>query len=485
MTDTKTVVVIGGGPAGVTAAFRAQQLGATVTLIERDRLGGTCTNDGCVPVRVLARAARLLRDAEQFLTYGIADHNPRLHFAATQRRVRAVVEEIHRKKEMRSHLERSGVRVYEGAGDARFVDSHTVVLEDGTRISADSFILCAGGSPRMPDCPGAGHAQTPMDLWQWEELPQSLTVVGGAATGCQIASVMETFGVAVTLLDTAPRILPGEDGAISEALRAAFQKRGITVRTGIGAVERIELVSEEPKTLRIHFSEQEKEQTVESEAVLFSIGWPANITGLNLEAAGVALKGNFVQVDSALRTTVPHIFAAGDITGLSMLVSSANYEARLAAENAVRNAGHQIAHNIVPRGGFTDPEYAGVGLTEEAAKEQNRAYIPVTVPLKELDRAIIDSHTEGFCKLLVCPNEHTILGAHMVGEQALEVIQAVVLGMTAGLRIEQLLDTEFAYPTLTAVLGLCGRHLAQELGMLDALEESEAQEKEHVPTLIS
>lgn len=477
--------MIGGGPAGVTAALRARELGATVTLIERDRLGGTCTNDGCVPVRVLARAARLLRDADQFPTYGIEGSGPRLHFAATQRRVRAIIEEIHDKKQLRGNLQRSGVRLYEGAGDASFVDSHTVALEDGTRISADRFILCAGGSPRLPSFPGAEWVQTPLNLWEWSELPRSITIVGAAATGCQLASIMEAFGVGATLLDTAPNILPGEDSAVSEAICSAFQQRGIRIRTGIGAVERVESVGEGTNTLRVHFSEQDGPQSVESEAVLFSIGWPGNLSGLNLEAAGVSLKGDYVEVDGALRTTTPHIFAAGDITGLSMLVPSANAEARRAAENAVQDRARAMEHSVVPHGGFTDPEYAGVGLTEREAQEQDRSVVSITVPLKELDRAIIDSHTEGFCKLVVSPAEQTVVGAHMVGEQALEVIQAVAVGMAAGIRIDRLAEMEFAYPTLTAVLGVCGRSLREKMHPVEAADTGDESTETPLPPLIT
>jgi dihydrolipoamide dehydrogenase len=178
-----------------------------------------------------------------------------------------------------------------------------------------------------------------------------------------------------------------------------------------------------------------------------------------------------VAVDDTLRTSAPHIFAAGDITGRMMLVQSASDEARTAAENAVRGAGRRDAHAIVPHGGFTDPEYGSVGLTEEAAraqeeKEESHGVAAAVVPYADLDRAVIDGRTEGFCKLIVSRASRQILGAHVVGEQALEVIQIVAAGMAAGMRVEQLAELEIAYPTFAGIVGLAARQISRELGVI-------------------
>ena len=181
------VVVIGGGPAGVTAALRARELGATVALVERGDMGGTCTNDGCVPTRVLARAARLVRDAEQFADYGLVGRPPRVDFARLLNRTRRVVREVHGKKQLEKQLEAAGASVLERADDARFVDGHT--LGDGSRLSGERFVVCAGGHARRIEFPGAEHAITHSDVWTMEGLPSSIAIVGAAATGCQLASV--------------------------------------------------------------------------------------------------------------------------------------------------------------------------------------------------------------------------------------------------------------------------------------------------------
>src|SRR5829696_4961195 len=234
------VIVIGGGPSGVTAALRARELGATVALIEREHMGGICTNDGCVPTRVLARAARLVRDAEQFADYGLEGEPPKVDFSRLLNRTQRVVYEIQEKKQLRGRLEAAGVRVLDRAGDASFLDEHTLVLADGTSLEAGTFILCPGGHARKLSFPGGEHALTHSDVWTMRALPHSVAVVGGAATGCQLASVFAAFGARVHLLDAAPRLLPGEDGALSRGMTEAFDRRGIEVVTGIDGVGRIE-----------------------------------------------------------------------------------------------------------------------------------------------------------------------------------------------------------------------------------------------------
>jgi pyruvate/2-oxoglutarate dehydrogenase complex dihydrolipoamide dehydrogenase (E3) component len=218
------VVVVGGGPAGVTAALRARELGAEVALVERGNLGGTCTNDGCVPTRVLARAARLVRDAEQFARYGLEGEPPEVDFVRLLNRTQHFVYAIHEKKQLRGQLESAGVRVFDGAGEARFFDAHTLALGDGENLRGEKFILCVGGHARRLPFPGSEHALTHSDVWAMKGLPRSIAVVGAAATGCQLASVFAAFGSRVWLLDVAPRILGAEDEVVSSGVAESFEK---------------------------------------------------------------------------------------------------------------------------------------------------------------------------------------------------------------------------------------------------------------------
>lgn len=459
MTD---VLVIGGGPAGVTAAMRARELGAQVVLVERNRMGGTCTNDGCVPTRVLAKAARLLRDAGQFDEYGLMIPPPELDFERLMARTQQVVYEIHEKKQIIAHLAQAGVEVITEAGEAAFADPNTLQLADGRRLSADRIILSAGGRARRLDFPGAELAYTHSDVWSLKKLPRSLVVVGGAATGCQVGSIFAAFGSQVTILERSPRLIGVEDPDVAQVLMEQFTQRGIQVIASIETVERIE---KSANGLRLVYRKDGAEQFVEAEGIVLSAGWVGNLTGLNLPAAGVETVGPYVRVDDFQRTNVPHIFAAGDITGRMMLVQSAGYEALTAAENAVLGVGARLQHQIVPHGGFTDPEYGSVGINETQAKNMGAEVTIATVPYDELDRAVIDGHPVGLCKLIVSTQTHRILGAHVVGEQALEVVQAAAAGMAADMWVEQLSELQIAYPTFTAVLGLAARQVVRKLGV--------------------
>lgn len=460
------VLVIGGGPAGVTAALRARELGATVALAERAALGGTCTNDGCVPTRVLARAARLVREANQYAHYGLVGEVPSVDFPRVLACAQQTVERIHDKKLIRPHLEDMGVTVYTGAA-ARFMDAHTLACDDGVSLEAEKIILAAGGHARRLPFPGAEHAITHSDVWSMTRLPRSLVIVGGAATGCQLASVFEAFGSRIHLLETGPRLLGVEDEAVSQGIMQAFTRRNIEMITGISGVERIE---RQDGLLRLFYTQGEQTRSLEAEAVLLSVGWQANCGALNLAAAGVETERGYIRVDDSLRTTTPHIFAAGDVTGRMMLVQSACAEGALAAESAVLGPGGKGSHGIVPHGGFTDPEYGSVGLTESKARAQDDCAVAV-VPYAHTDRAVIDQHTEGFCKLIVSQTTHRLLGAHIVGEQAVEILQLIAAGMTADMWVEQLAELELAYPTFAAVVGLAARRIVRELGVVPVAPE--------------
>lgn len=472
MAEQFDIVVIGGGPAGVTAALRARELGAArVALVERAaRLGGTCTNNGCVPTRVLAKAARLVRDAEQFEEYGLeaaggARRRPAVNLPRLLEQTRRIVDQVHEKKQLRGHLEEAKVAVR--TGEARFSDEHTLTLAPGQNeaIRGDRFILCGGGRARRPDFPGSHLALTHDDVWNLDRLPSSLAVVGAAHTGCQIASVMAAFGVGeVTLLDTAPRLLPGEDDLVSQTVAEGFAQHGIRVVTGIGRVDQI--TTDDNEQRRIHYARNDAPQTFAAHTVLLAMGWPGNTGELGLENAGVTIERGYVLVDDTLQTSSKHIWAAGDITGRMMLVQSASDEARIAAENAVRGTKRRDTHTIVPHGGFTDPEYGSVGKTEEKARASEPDCLVSVVPYAELDRAIIDGRTGGACKLIVSRQTRKILGAHVAGEQALEVVQVVAAGMASGLTIEQLADLELAYPTFAQIIGLAARQMCRELGVV-------------------
>ena len=470
--DRFDLIVIGGGPAGTTAALRAAELGARVALVERDRPGGTCTDDGCAPTRVLAKAARLLRDLEQLPAYGLgAVREPgRVDLAALLAATQRTVYELHEKKQLVGHLARAGVTLLAGGGPVGFVGPNRVRSGDGAFIEADRFIVAAGGHARRLPFPGGELALTHSDVWEMRDLPRSMAIVGAAATGAQLASVFAAFGTTVTLLELAPRVVPGEDEDISAALAAGFRTNGIDVVTGIAGIEGI---TRQDGALRLAYRTGDGSAVVEVESVMLAVGWPGNLDDLRLEAAGVATDRGYITVDDRLQTSAPHIWAAGDITGRMMLVQSATYEGRIAAEHAIGAGGTDLRHAIVAHGGFTDPEYGSVGLTEAAAGSDGREIVIGKVSYGDLDRAVIDRRTDGFGKIIVDRATHQVLGAHVIGEQAVEVVQIAATAMAADLPVERLAEIEFAYPTFTSIIGLSARQVVHALrlgGEADAWE---------------
>jgi pyruvate/2-oxoglutarate dehydrogenase complex dihydrolipoamide dehydrogenase (E3) component len=454
--STFQLVVIGGGPAGVTAALRGAELGARVALVERDRPGGTCTDDGCAPTRVLAKAARLVRDAEQLADYGLSASPPALDMGALMAATQRTVYALHEKKQLVGHLERAGVYVLRGQGAARFTDPHRLEA-DGEALRAEQVIIACGGHARRLAFPGSDLALTHSDIWALREVPERLCIIGGAATGLQLGSIFAAFGSMVTILELAPRVVPAEDEEISAALSEAFAANGMTVTTGIDGIDEIRR-TDRGLAVRHRFGGETRE--TEADAVVMAVGWPGNLEGLGLEAAGVETARGYVTVDDSLLTSAPHVWAAGDVTGRMMLVQSATYEGRIAAENALGRSDRTLRHAIVAHGGFTDPEYGSVGVAEADAGVDA---VIGRVAYADLDRAVIDRRIEGFCKLVVDRSSRRIAGAHVVGEQAVEVVQIAAAAMAAEMPVERLAEVEFAYPTFTSIVGLAARQVVHGL----------------------
>ncbi|HEY0813962.1 MAG TPA: NAD(P)/FAD-dependent oxidoreductase [Pseudonocardia sp.] len=458
------VAVIGAGPAGVFAALRAARLGARTTLVTREATGGMAAADGPVPVRTLAQAARLSREARNLRRYGIDMSDVTLNYGRLLARVREVVADVGKHSLLRSELQDAGVVLYEQAGTAHFVDPHTIEAEHGVRVEADKIILCAGGTHRPLPVPGAELAGSHRDAWALTAVPESLLVIGAGATGAQVASVFAELGSHVTLLEAGPRILPTEDEDVSRAMAAAFRASGIAVREDFGRIRGFEKA---PTGVRMVFEKNDVVDCVEATAAVVAIGWLADTAGLNLTTAGVAVTDRgYVRVDEHLRTTAPHVFAAGDITGRLMLVPQAVQDGYLAATNAVQNRGATLSTPSSPIGSFTDPEYAQVGPTEAQAR-RDRDVVVATAPFAVAARPIIDGRTDGFCKLIVDRGTHQILACHVVGERAVEIAQVGAVAIAAAMPLEQFIRIPLSFPTYTNVLGRAAADAARQLDLTD------------------
>ena len=459
------VVVIGAGPAGVVAALRAARLGARTALVTRDEFGGMAANDGPVPVRALAHAARLIREASQLPRYGITAGEPALDYRRLLDRVREVTGDVRTHSSLRDELQQSGVSIYEHAGVARFTEPHVIECEHAPRVHAAKMIICTGGMPRRLDLPGFGVACTHSDAWTLSSAPPSMLVIGAGATGVQLASIFNAFGSRLTLFEAAPRILMSEDEDVAAAVSEALAASGIEVLENAGTIERLE---PGPSGIRLTYSRDRAPHHIDTTMTVVAAGWAANTAELNLPAAGVQTNPRgYVHVDAQLRTSAPHIFAAGDVTGHVMVVHEAAREAYLAATNAVLGTTTALPADVSPLGSFTDPEYASVGLTETTARK-TREVIVATQRFDSLPRPIIDGRPTGFCKLIADRQHHTILGCHIVGERAVELAQLAAVAMAADMRVEQLALVPFSFPTYANALGRAAIKAARELDIHSA-----------------
>ena len=443
------------------AALRAARLGARTALVTRDALGGMAAADGPVPVRTLAHAARLVREAKQLPRYGIAAGEPALDYSSLLDRVREVTAEVRTHSLLRDDLEQAGVAIHEHAGAARFTGSHEIVTEQTRQtIQAEKIIICTGGTSRRLDLPGFHLTGTHSDAWALPSAPASMLVIGAGATGVQVASIFNAFGSRVTLFEAAPRILMSEDDDVAAAVAAALRASGIHVLEDAGAIKAFQSC---PAGVRMIYTRDDGASRIEAAVAVVAVGWVADTAGLNLGGAGVQTDGRgYVRVDAELRTTASHILAAGDVTGHMMVVHEAVREGYLAATNAVLGSATSLPAEVSPLGSFTDPEYASVGLTEQEARK-TRDVIVATQPFASLPRPIIDGRPAGFCKLIANRRDGTILGCHIVGERAVELAQSAAVAMAAGMTVEQLALVPFSFPTYANALSRAAIRAAREL----------------------
>jgi len=456
------VLVIGGGPAGVVAALRAADSGANTALITRDEFGGMAANDGPVPVRTLAHAARLIRESRQLGRYGIVVGEPVLDYQRLLERVREVVNDVRAHSTFRQQIDSVQVAVHENTGCARFVDAHTVETASGLRLSADKIIVCTGGVSRRLTCPGSELTATHSDAWALTCVPPSMIVIGAGATGAQVASIFNAFGSKVQFFHAGPRILPTEDEDVSVAVAAAFRESGILVRENCGVIESFEKT---PTGVRMYFSKDGNRESVEAAVIISAIGWAAETETLDLAKANVETNNRgFICVDEFLQTSASHVFAAGDVTGRMMLVPQAIQDGFVAATNAVRGLTMKLPDQAAPIGSFTDPEYAQVGLTEAKARETHDI-VTALIHFNSTTRTIIDGRTNGFCKLIVDRETRQILGCHVVGERAVEITQVAAVAMSGNMHVDELARIPLSFPTYAGVLGRVAATVSRKLNL--------------------
>jgi dihydrolipoamide dehydrogenase len=387
-------------------------------------------------------------------------------------RVREVVNDVRANSSLRPQIDSLGVTVHEHAGVARFTDEHTIKTESGLKLQAEKIIICTGGVSRKLSVPGFELTNTHSDAWGLSSIPPSMLVVGAGATGVQVASIFNAFGSRIQLFQTGPRILPTEDADVSAVVAAAFRKAGIAVHENIGAVESFERT---PTGVRMIFSRDSIRDSAEATLAVVAVGWVADTAGLSLDLAGVENNSRgFVAVDEYLRTSTPHIFAAGDITGRLMLVPQALRDGFVAATNAVQGSTITIGDPVSPVGSFTDPEYAQVGLTEAKAREIHDVET-VVLHFDSTTRTIIDGHEIGFCKLIVDRKTKMMLGCHVVGERAVEFTQVAAIAIACGMRVDELAHIPLSFPTYAGILARVAASAARKLNLKGNWQANQAE----------
>jgi pyruvate/2-oxoglutarate dehydrogenase complex dihydrolipoamide dehydrogenase (E3) component len=435
------LVVIGGGTAGLVSAMGAAGLGARVALVERSLLGGDCLNHGCVPSKAVLRAARAVHDARLASALGVASTGPVVpDFTAAMERMRRLRAQI-APNDSAQRLARAGVDVF--LGQARFVAPDAVEV-DGQRLSFARAVVATGGRAARPDVPGLAEAGclTNETLFSLTAVPPRLAIIGAGPIGCELAQAFQRLGSQVTVITRDSRLLPRDEPDAAAVVAASLVADGVTLVTSAT----LERLTREGELRRVHLTAQGQPLTVEADAVLLAVGRVPDTEGLDIEVAGVGHDERGVQVDDHLRTANRRIYAAGDICSRFQFTHAADAMARIALQNALFFGRKRSSALVIPRVTYTDPEVAQVGLTAAEATERGHRFATYSVPLAEIDRAVLDGDAAGFARLHV-GRRGQLLGATMVARHAGELISEITLAMSNGLGVGALAGTIHPYPT--------------------------------------
>ena len=435
------VVVIGGGSGGLVIAAAAAQLKAKVALVESDRLGGDCLWYGCVPSKSLIYASRIAYSVKNAARFGIYCQNPQIDFALANSHVQKAIAAI-QPHDSPERFESLGVEVIFGSG--QFIDRQTFEVNN-RQLKARAFACATGSRAKIPPIPGlktAGYL-TNEQVFSLPELPPSLAVIGGGPIGCELGQAFSRLGSKVTIIASSDHLLPKEDPEAALVIQQQLESEGIRVITAT-RVERVEQIDGKKHLWA-------GTQKITADEILVAAGRMPNVESLNLEAAGVEVGEKGIRVNEKLQTTNPRIYACGDVIGGYQFTHVAGYEASVVLKNALFFPLTKANYRVIPWATFTDPELARVGLTEKQAKQRYGDDIYV---LKQefagVDRAQAEAATKGFAKIITRGNGE-ILGAHLVGASAGELLHEIVLAMSNNLKVSALSGIIHIYPTLAEV----------------------------------
>jgi dihydrolipoamide dehydrogenase len=452
-------VIVGGGPGGYESALVAAQLGAEVTVVDSDGIGGSAVLTDCVPSKTLIATAELMADMEEAAELGINLGDPAAGVAVDLLRVNERVKDLAlaQSRDIERRLTREKVRVVRGRG--RLDGPHKVVAElpDGTSetFAADAVLIATGASPRTLETarPDGERILTWEQVYDLEEVPERLIVVGSGVTGAEFAGAYNALGIDVVLVSSRDRVLPGEDADAAEVLEQVFTRRGMTVL----AKSRMESVTREGDSVKVTLTDG---RTVEGSHCLLALGSVPNTSGIGLEESGVNLKdGGFVNVDRVSRTSARGIYAAGDCTGVFMLASVAAMQGRIAMWHFLGDAVQPLDLKTVSANVFTAPEIATVGWTQSAVDAGEIQVEKVMLPLSGNARAKMHGVRDGFVKLFCRPGTGIVVGGVVVGPRASELIHPVSIAVAENLTADQLAQAFTVYPSMSGSVAEAARRL--------------------------
>ena len=448
------LAIIGGGPGGYTAAERAGAAGLSVVLFEEKELGGVCLNEGCIPTKTLLYSAKVFDYAKHADLYGVTVDGASFDYSKILKRKTKVVRKLVGGVKLK--MKNSGVTVVGGeAVIAGPVAGGFVVSCGGTEYVTSRLLICTGSEAVVPPIPGIKEAGdvivTNREILALEEPPAELVVIGGGVIGMEFASFFNSIGSKVTVIEMMPKILGPMDSEISDLLQKQYAKKGVEFRLGckVTGIEGDTVVYEDPEgnVCRVH-----------GDKILVSVGRRARLEGYGLETLGVSLaltpagRPYGIKVDDRMRTDVPDVYAAGDVTGFSLLAHTAVREAEVVV-NDILGRDDKMSYKAIPGVVYTNPEVAGVGLTEDEAAKKGIDITVLKLPMAYSGRFVAENERgEGLCKILVCPSSHEVLGVHMLGNPSSEMIHSACIAIEQGMTVERLKEVVFPHPTVSEII---------------------------------
>ncbi|CAG7642033.1 dihydrolipoyl dehydrogenase [Paenibacillus allorhizosphaerae] len=460
MTQAYDVIVLGGGIGGYTAAIRAAQLGKSVAIVEQDKLGGTCLHKGCIPSKALLRSAEvyaLMKDSQRF---GVEAESVHIDFGKIMSRKSAVVEQLH--SGLQYVMKKNKITVYRGLG--RIIGpsifsprSGTVSVEqeDGEILTLvpERLVIATGSRPRsIPGLERDGELiMNSDDALVLDRLPESILIIGGGAIGVEWASMLSDFGTDVTLIEYAPRLVPGEDEDVSRELERLLKKRGVKVMTGAKAMP--ETVQKQETGVALTVEHKDRHVPITVERVLVSVGRQANIEGIGLENTDIKIDNGYIRVNDSMQTAELHIYAVGDCIGGLQLAHAAAHEGIVAVEHMSGMEPHRYAPHQVPRCIYSRPEIASVGWTETQAKERGYKVKTAKVHFKALGKALVYGESDGFAKVVADEETNDLLGVHIIGPHATDYIAEAALAQLLDATPWEVGQTIHPHPTMSEILG--------------------------------